>query len=196
MFIKPLVAAIDVDQVTLDLLPVWLSLYNRDYHDNLQPKDITEWGIHHLVKPSCGKRIYDYLHLPELYEGIRVVDGAEQGIDFLRKFFRVAFVTASTNPWQRTALEKLGFLKDGTTHHVEPNKGNVEASLMVDDNADNLKAFKGYGLLFDAPHNQQEQLLKRHTRVFSWLDVQNYVMENYFVPIFSSTPVEEVGYLR
>jgi 5'(3')-deoxyribonucleotidase len=52
--------AFDQDQVLADLLTEWVSRYNTEYNDNLRPEDIKNWNWHNLVKPECGKKIYNH----------------------------------------------------------------------------------------------------------------------------------------
>lgn len=57
----------DLDSTVVDLLTPWLDAYNRDYGDSLTTADIREWDISKIVKPACGRHIFDYLAEPGLF---------------------------------------------------------------------------------------------------------------------------------
>ena len=85
---------VDVDGVTLCLDAEWFKRYNEDWGDNLKPEHVTRWAVHEFVKPSCGKRIYDYLLMPDLYDNVPLIAGALDGIMTLRNaVHRVVFLS-------------------------------------------------------------------------------------------------------
>ena len=51
---------IDLDSTLNNLDKVWLDRYNNDYNDNI--KEWSQWDMEKIVKPECGKKIYNYLH--------------------------------------------------------------------------------------------------------------------------------------
>ena len=51
--------AIDVDDVTADLVSVWLDKYNLDHNNSLSEKDIKTWDIGSHTK--IGDKMYEYL---------------------------------------------------------------------------------------------------------------------------------------
>jgi len=42
-----MIIAVDVDDVIIDLVPMWLHFYNNDYKDNLSKNDITDWQVNY-----------------------------------------------------------------------------------------------------------------------------------------------------
>lgn len=167
---------VDVDQVVLNILPRWLSMYNRDYDDQLKEEDITSWGIHTFVKPECGTKIYDYLWTRNLYEKVPIVYGAYSGIKVLKDLgYRVLFVTASTNTWQREALKLYGLLEKNEDHIVSADKNLIRATAIIDDKASTIETFsQGLGILFDAAHNRKDKIDNKglfKTRARGWVEV-------------------------
>ena len=53
-----LTIGVDCDDVVISLVPTWLSLYNKDYNDNLTPEQITDWDVGLFVKPECDNKIF------------------------------------------------------------------------------------------------------------------------------------------
>lgn len=149
-------ALIDVDQVSLRTIDAWLYLYNRDYKDVLQPKDIIKWQIADLVKPECGKKIYDYLYGEELYSIIEPMPGANHAFEILRRWdCKIKFVTASTNPWQLEALERHGLIDADVDDYIrEEAKYKIAGDVIIDDNVPNVLDYPKAAILFVAPHNQ------------------------------------------
>jgi 5'-nucleotidase len=167
-----IVIGVDVDGVVADLHPEWLRRYNVDYDDNLTSADITAWNTHEFVKPECGKKIYSYLSRADLYDRVEPVFGAQYGVSRLRHAgFQPVFVTSNvkgmTDPkWKW--LEKFDFLKSQSELVVMHDKSLLNAGILIDDGAHNIKAFRGaQPLLFDAPWNRNESL----PRVCGWSEV-------------------------
>lgn len=175
-----MVIAVDVDDVCADLITHWLNLYNKDYDDEMTPADMDRWEINECVNPQCGLKIFDYLHLPDLYEGVEPIPGALEGVRALRQAgHRCVFVT-STNLHQSGKklkwLERHGFLelKHGTISpdYVEMNdKSLIRAHAMIDDHAKNLLGFQGgIKLLMSRPHNRNVNY-PTFERVTNWQEI-------------------------
>lgn len=146
---------IDLDGVTADSLPKWLSMYNHDYGDNLTPDDIHGWDLVPYVKPECGKKIYDYLRRPDFYKGTKPVDGAQEGVAKVREMgHRVVFVTAG---YMQTGkfewLRHHKFLEHERDFVIAFDKSLFCLDAMVDDKPENLFSFP-VRILFDQPHNR------------------------------------------
>ena len=78
------IIAVDVDDVTLDLVGTWLQKYNKDYKDNLTKNQILEWNVQKFVKPECGAKIFDYIENPKIYGDMPPLKGAIEGVRFLK----------------------------------------------------------------------------------------------------------------
>lgn len=161
------IIGVDVDGVCADLMTGWLGMYNDEHGDCLTVADIKGWGIHEYVK--CGKKIYDYLGHPELYEErVQPIPGALEAVKILRQDFRVVFVTSVTT---RSAGRKIkwlrqhGFMKDaghnpGNDYVECDDKTLVNVSLLIDDKVETCMNFHNTGrkaILFASP------LLDLHT---------------------------------
>lgn len=87
---------VDMDEVLADLIPSWLSHYNKDYNHNLTPEDLKEWDTTQFVKPECGTKIYDYLKTPGLFRNLTVRPYAQEFIqNLMDNDYRVLIVSDS-----------------------------------------------------------------------------------------------------
>lgn len=177
---NPLIVFVDVDGVVADLGTEWVRRYNADYDDTLDYHNgITGWDMSAAVKPECGKKIFDYLHAADLYDGVQPIEHALAGVQSLRALgYRVVFAT-STNVHQAGNklrwLARHGFLelKYGTISpdYVElHDKHLLRGFALIDDGPHNLAGFKGGRILFHAGHNARH-VDDTFTRLRSWGEV-------------------------
>lgn len=144
---------IDVDSTVADLMSEWLRRYNKDYNDTLTPESITDWDMAQFVKREA--KIYDYLRLPSLYKTVKPIKDAQAGVEYLRGFDRVVFVSAGL--WNAKAkfdwLTKYKFVESDKDFVVAFDKSLVMGDVLIDDKIDNIKEFRGAGILFSQPWN-------------------------------------------
>lgn len=166
----------DVDDVCCDLLGPWIRWYNNRFNDTLQKSDLTKWDWTDLIKPECGRQLFEYLSLPNYYEeDVAPIPGAVEGIRALRQAgYRVIFITASVGTGgeqKRRWLTEHGFMDGaGEDDYVSTTDKSPYAKIcdvMIDDRASNLTPFKR-GILFSQPWNRNEQV---YNRASSWSDV-------------------------
>lgn len=168
----------DVDGVVADLLSTWLDLYNADFGDNLTPDRITTWELRPHVKPECGGRIYEYLHRADLYDDVRPIPGAIEGVRTLRDAgHRVVFVTSCVPAMivpKIKWLRRHGLLPSAdvdpsmTNFVVCHDKSLVMGDVLIDDRPTNLRDTSAVPILFDAPHNQD---VTGFVRALTWRDL-------------------------
>lgn len=157
---KPLIIAVDVDEVVAALIPEWLRRYNFDYDDNLTADEADRWELDEIVKPACGKRIFNYLKEPDLYDHVLPIPGARGAIyEMLATGHRIVY--ASSCPYETAAQKRAWLLRWGflTPANVErdflpvTDKSLIAADVLFDDRPENVEAFKGMGVLIRQPHN-------------------------------------------
>jgi len=179
--------------VVADLHTEWLRRYNADYGDTLTSDQVTGWEIHRFVSARCGKRIYDYLGAPDLYDNVPLVKAAAWGVDQLRRRgHRVVFVTSNVKgmldqKWDW--LEKNGFLPPGPTAVdlvSATDKSFIAADVAIDDYQENLRTSRAsYRLLLAQPWNAGAT--GPWDRVFTWPDIVGQVtMFDYWTERFSA----------
>lgn len=180
-----MIIAVDVDDTVAHLIERWLQLYNADYNDEMTPGDVTRWEISQCVKPECGRKIWTYLTRPDLYDGVRPVPGALEGIATLRAAgHRIVFVTSCGSHAATIGragdkfawLLKHGFLDVQDAHLdfiVCADKTQVAADVLIDDRADTIAAWVAMrrpAILVDRPHNQERKSLNL-VRAENWTEI-------------------------
>lgn len=166
----------DVDEVCADLLTEWVRRYNIDYEDTLSVEDIDQWDVAQCVKPECGKKMFDILRDPDLYDYVKPIPGALEGVRTLRKSgCRVVFVTScvvDTTDAKIWWLIRNGFLPNQKVPRdfiAAKDKSLVRGDLLIDDGPHNNPT-----ILYDQPHNRG---VSHPRRVHSWKEVVEYVHE-------------------
>jgi 5'-nucleotidase len=172
-----MVIAIDVDGTIADLVEEWLHRYNVDYDDDLTPGDITSWDTSQFVKPECGKKIFQYLNDPTLYDDVLPIKDSLEVIAALRSAGHRVFFATATNTNQMVPkmlwLERHGFVnveygivcKD---YIPVQDKSLIRADLLIDDGIHNLEVFVRRKILFSQPWNKSDS---EYPRACSWKSV-------------------------
>lgn len=158
---------LDIDEVLADLHPAWLDVYNLKYQDTMRPEQFTHWDIHTLVKPECGRDIFNLL-TPELYDAVQPVPGAALVLEVIRDYgIPLSFVTACGRG-NRLASAKLawlkrhGFYSEGDGFFATRDKTTAPVDVLVDDHVYNVEQFHlssegRIGILMERHHNANEQ---------------------------------------
>ncbi len=165
-------ALIDIDDTIADLITVWLRRYNRKYKDNLKKESLTDWNLALFTKPECGNRIFEFIESPNLYNYIKPMPLALDGISALRNLgFEIVYNTYSTNGAAGSKfrwLQKHGFWKK-EDHYIETkSKFLIKGDLMIDDGWHNIEKFAGFSLLIDQPWNRK---FNHPNRMYDWKDI-------------------------
>lgn len=172
------IIAVDVDGVLADLHVEWLKRYNAEFNDTLTFENISRWEMQMLVKPECGKKIFNYLRDSDLYDNVPPVQDSQVGVKALRDMgYRVVYVTScvrgmADQKWDW--LEKHGFLEAAFSQRdliIAHDKSLIRADILVDDYHENFKGWEGIGYLFDAPYNRDAKLPVMVDRRIGWAEV-------------------------
>ena len=167
--------AVDVDDVVLDLVPMWLYVYNTIYNDSVNPKDIKTWDIVNYTKlANKPDKFYSLLN-ESLYRRLFLVEGASEAISELRGLGRVIFVTSNFGDVGRPkfeALNRLGIPVNKSDFIETGDKSVIRGDYLIDDNFGNATNFKGVGLLFNRPWNQDYEY---HLRFGSWDKILKFI---------------------
>ncbi len=165
------VVSVDVDDPTAMLIETWLDAYNKDWNDDLTKQEITDWDLARFVRPECGKKIYDYLKNPHLYDNVMPTPMSQDGIKELRAMnLRPVFVTSSTIEQSGRKYQWLGdygYIQKLSDYVEMSDKSLIRASVMIDDGFHNITAFNGIGALYNEPWNAKETW---DIRVNNWVE--------------------------
>jgi 5'-nucleotidase len=191
-----MIIACDGDGIVCNLHEPWYARYNRDYDDNLTMERVVSWDVHKYVKPECGKKIYDYLRDPNLYDDVLPIAGALEGITQIRAMgHQVFFVTACEYGMvdqKARWFERHGFSEQFQGGRSLPkdfvpiqDKTLLDARMLIDDGAHNVRAWveqkQRLAILLDYPHNRSlddevpSAFWSRARRVRDWPGIVRYV---------------------
>jgi 5'(3')-deoxyribonucleotidase len=164
-----MILALDVDDVCLSLMDNWLSMYNKDYEDNLKEDIIDDWDIRKFVKPNAHTSIYEYINKPDVFLNAKPVLGALDYVNHLKSLgHRIIYVTANNpNECKQEWLKKWGFLQDNKDFVQAYDKSLILADCLLDDRYENARDFNGIGYLLTRPWNKKYNY---PYRVDSWTD--------------------------
>jgi 5'(3')-deoxyribonucleotidase len=177
-----MIIVFDIDDVTGDMMIELVRVYNTTYGDWLCLLDITEWDITRFVYSYVGRDGFWALLTPELYDSVKPMPGAIEGIERLREAgHRVAFKTAAN---RRHPGRKLTWLMDWSLLPEDPNwsddymevkdVGLIRADVLVTDNPHELEAFNGTAILYDRPWNQSKEW---PARAQNWKDLVRMILD-------------------
>lgn len=166
--------AVDMDDVLADTLGAQLAWFGARYGYRWTRGDLT------------GKQLFDDLVTPEqaaahaavMREGsffgdLPVLPGAPEVLRRLADRYEV-FVASAATEFPGSFLPKFRWLErhfpfiPASRVVFCGDKAVVAADYLVDDNVHRFPGFRGQGVLFDAPHNQD---VMGYPRVRSWDDV-------------------------
>jgi 5'(3')-deoxyribonucleotidase len=171
---------VDVDGTVARLHDEWYARYNQDYNDNLTEDKVISWSLHQYVKPECGKKIYDYLNDPTLYDNVKPYDDSQFVCrELKRRGYRLIFVTAGVpGAWPKLRwLTKYKFLTSDVVDEdfvCAYDKNLIRGNMLIDDRDKNVIEYPGGGILLDRPWNLATKIQNdRIQRANSWQKVLN-----------------------
>lgn len=138
---------LDMDGVIVDMAKNWRNVYNERYNDNISAEEFGSFygGLHELVKPECGEKIYDLLKEPGFFERLDPMPGAVDGVQLLVDSGNdVVLVTSASGDAEISRgkiiwVEKnLPFLDPKTAMVMTRRKELVYGDVLVDDSVENL----------------------------------------------------------
>ncbi|MCV3201413.1 5' nucleotidase, NT5C type [Bacillus velezensis] len=169
------VIAIDMDQVLADLLSEWVAYINAYDDPSLKEEDILCWDISKYS--NTQNNVYRHLDY-ELFRNLDVIEGSQRVVEELTKKYEVYVVTTATNH-PESLKAKLEWLTENFPFIPHSNvvlcgnKNIIKADIMIDDGIHNLETFAGMKILFDAPHNRNDN---RFIRVMNWEEVERKLL--------------------
>ncbi len=138
---------VDMDGVLCNLLGKWLTAYNREYQDTLEPNALKTWGPHRYAR--AGKAVYKYLSQPGFFRDLEPLPHA---VDSVRTLVDddhdIVIVTSAKNGHK----EKIEWVREHLPFLPQENivfahrKALVRGDVLFDDAPHNLEAFQPYGL--------------------------------------------------
>ena len=164
------IIGIDCDDVILDLMPNWLSKYNKQFNDILVKDQINDWNVGNFVLSEAKKIFYQYIEEPDVFWTAKPIEGALEGVLALRNMgFRIVIVSAG-NPFSNKQqwLKYHGFIENDKDFIQAYDKSLIKIDYLIDDKYDNVRDTFGYGILFSQPWNKKYDY---DPRVSNWEEV-------------------------
>ncbi|QGR00212.1 5'-3'-deoxyribonucleotidase [Paenibacillus psychroresistens] len=160
-----------MDGVIADHLNKHLTLYNRDYEDQLTFADLQGKKLREMAK--CGIAVQKYYQDPTFFRDLVVMEGSQSVVKQLQENYEIFIATAAME-FPLSFQAKYEWLTEHFDSIPKSNivfcgdKGILHADYLIDDNSYNFKNFKGKGILFTSPHNVYET---EYARVNNWQEV-------------------------
>lgn len=170
-----MIIALDCDGILSDLMPYWLSFYNREYGDSLTARDCLSWDTHTVVRPECGTRIYNYLKEPGFFRNVPLIPGSVDGVRRLCEASHDIVVVTDTPA--EGVVDRLAWLREHfpcippKNYAITRRKDLIVADLLVDDAPHNILMAKCPAVVFDHPYNQHVP----GPRVRDWSQLVEYI---------------------
>lgn len=169
--------AIDMDEVIADVIPKFISLYNRDFG---VPLDLViEPGneVFKQVPQDVNQKWFEYINEKGFFRDLAVIPDSQRVIKALQEKYDVYIVSAAME-FRNSLEDKLDWLAEhfpfiDWQHIMFCGNKIVEVDVLIDDRIKNFVNFKGRPLLYTSPHNL---LITEYERVNSWEEIAGLLL--------------------
>lgn len=163
---------LDCDEVLGDFVGAYLRVVDEHAGKRFVAADVTDWNLAKCIKlhPDVQELVNNDIRSEGFCSSIQVIPGAIEGVRRLREVSEVIVVTApmeGSRSWVGERTEWLGHhfgLKSRDIIYTS-QKQLIKGHVLIDDAPGNLKGFAGTAMLWDRPHNREEQSF---LRVANW----------------------------
>lgn len=166
---------VDMDGVIAGLTEHLVKVVEEVEGEKVLVEDIKSWDLHKYF--SSGRDVYEYLDA-SFFRALPVIENSQRVVKELASIYDTYIITSATNI-PESLQPKMEWLDEHFSFIPPENiflcgrKDIFSIDYLIDDGIHNLEGFSGNGLLFDAPHNRQEN---RYTRVKNWLEVEKLLL--------------------
>lgn len=169
--------AIDMDEVIADVIPKFISLYNRDFD---VPLDLViEPGneVFKQVPQDVNQKWFEYINEKGFFRDLAVIPDSQRVIKALQEKYDVYIVSAAME-FRNSLEDKYDWLADhfpfiDWQHIMFCGNKIVEVDVLIDDRIKNFVNFNGRPLLYTSPHNL---LITEYERVSSWEEIAGLLL--------------------
>lgn len=168
---------VDMDEVLDQLLQAWIPYLNERYGADVKPEDVTGWWVTDFYPGLTRKQVYGVLDENELWESVKPVPGASEGLQKLIADGHDIFVVTNSNyktiraKMERVLFRYFPFLSWDKVI-LATKKQMVRCDVLIDDGVHNLIGGDYHKILMDAPHNRAFNAeINGMYRVFNWDDI-------------------------
>jgi len=169
--------AIDMDEVIADVIPKFISLYNRDFD---VPLDLViEPGneVFKQVPQDVNQKWFEYINEKGFFRDLAVIPDSQRVIIALQEKYDVYIVSAAME-FRNSLEDKYDWLAEhfpfiDWQHIMFCGNKIVEVDVLIDDRIKNFVNLKGRPLLYTSPHNL---LITEYERVNNWEEIAGLLL--------------------
>lgn len=170
---------VDMDDTLVGLLPAWITFLNKRHGLNVKPEEVTEWDMRKAFPSLTDKEIYGPLETEDFWDSVVPLPYARTYLQKLvEEGHKIKVCTASHHNTVAPKLNKALFPYFNFIGYKDviicSDKHLIKGDMIIDDGPHNLKDFKGFRFLIDAPHNQDADPESYDYRVKNLKDVYNW----------------------
>ena len=165
--------AIDMDEVIADVNHRFIEWYDRDFKTVLSVDQMNGKHFREIVPAEHLEKVRSYPHTDGFFQGLRVMPDSQRVISELSKKYEI-FIASAAMEFKYSLLHKHKWMTEHFPFISWKNivlcgdKSIINADYLIDDHAYHFKNFHGQGILFDSPHNMNEEW---NPRVKNWNEV-------------------------
>ena len=159
-----------MDDTVADTLSRHIEWYHERFGVVIDRNEMDGCRIYDVVSEENLESVRNFPNDPDFFKDLPVLENATEVIRELSSKYEIYFVSAAMeHPTSFTA--KYEWLRKHFPFISDMNyifcgyKGMLNCDYLIDDSFRHLDVFSGEGLLFDAPHNRNEN---DYNRVNSW----------------------------
>ena len=181
---KKFTICIDIDDTVHNLTKAWAEWLEKEYHLNVDYKDITDWDMSLFYPELTLEQICKPLEIPEFWDSVEAYKDAVTYIKYLIEDGHDVYFCTSTDyrtapfKFKRTNEKYFPFI-DKNHIILTYNKKIVNCDFLIDDGYHNM--YGTYvGLLFTTPANTKIKVAgdSKVIRVHIWEEIY-YLIKNY-----------------
>jgi|GEM_PF-142182 len=180
---RKLTILVDMDDTIENLTTAWIEYANRRFERSVKAEDVTTWDPSESYPGVNHEQLYGLLLEKELYESVRPLPGAVEGLKKLIADGHEVYLLTNTSyrvaKWKMEAILERYFPFIDWLHVVfAAKKQMIRADVLIDDAPHNLVGGAYERLLFTAHHNRSfDAEANGFTRVNDWNEVLARIAE-------------------
>jgi 5'(3')-deoxyribonucleotidase len=167
---------VDMDEVMADTVAEHVRRYNADFGTSITPEQLQGVWLRETVPEAHWDALHQYMQEPDFFADLIVMPESQRVLERLNRDHEV-FIASAAMEVPKSFAAKFAWMARHFPF-IRPShivfcgdKSILAADYLIDDNPRQLRAFRGQGLLFSAPHNYG---LTQWTRVENWLAVEAF----------------------
>ncbi len=166
--------ALDMDDVLANTHEKLVDIVLNEFNTRHSREDFFQHSFEELLQYKQMERLTKILNRPGFFASIEVKEDAVETVSALSKYYEI-FVASAAMEFNNSFRDKFDWLDlyfpfIPWTHRIFcGDKSILHTDFLIDDNMYNIRAFKGDGILFSAPHNLKENHSRRAN---TWKDIQ------------------------